>query len=271
VSRLWPDEIGAYIAPRRVCLVRLRRGSRRRLAREEEVAVGNTDQNGWVAALAALEARLKDPLWQGGRLHVMLADHWVRYVVVPYAPDLDSGEERLAHARALLAGSYGDPVNDWLVCLSEAPPGASRLACAMPAELLADLRELCVRCDTKLAALQPQLVAGFNFWRHRMPESGAWFVTIEAGSLAAVRVAADGFDRVHTVRIGADWSRELKRLQTFGRLAKASAADGRVFVDAPQTWRPAGIASGPELEWLEEAPQPTTTLHWLENMRRVGA
>ena len=50
-------------------------------------------------------------------------------------------------------------------------------------------------------------------------------------------MCGDGIDRVHAVRIGLDWARELKRLQTFGRLASASPADGRVYVDLPEALR----------------------------------
>ena len=101
---------------------------------------------------------------------------------------------------------------------------------------------------------------------------GAWFVTVEHGSLAAARLGREGWDRVHTVRIGAQWTRELKRLQTFGRLASSSAEEGQVYVDAPHAWREvAGNASG-ELRWLEEeGGLPMTTLHRLTHARRLAA
>jgi hypothetical protein len=271
VSRLWPDELGAYVAPARLCLVRLRRRYRRALVRELELPVIAGGQGDWVGALSALEAKLSEADWSGASLRVVVADHWVRYAALPYSPELSSAEECEAHARALLASTYGDAVNDWQLSLSEAPPGATRIVCAMPRAVLSGLRHLCARTGTRLASVQPQLIAAYNSWRHRIPEDGAWFVTVERGTLAAARVGHNGFERVHTVRIGNDWTREIKRLQIFGRLVSAGAPNGRVFVDAPLAWRPAALPAGPELEWLEENAPPLTTLHRLEHLRRLAA
>jgi hypothetical protein len=271
VSPLWRDEVGVYVAPTRLCLVRLRRRYRRALVRELELPIVAAVQGDWNAPLAALEAKLSNADWSGAQLRVVVADHWVRYTAVPYSPELSGAEECEAHARALLASTYGDAVNDWLLSLSEAPPGAMRIVCAMPRALLSALRDLCARTGTKLTSLQPQLIAAYNSWRHRIPEAGAWFVTVERGSLAAARIGHNGVERVHTVRIGNDWTREIKRLQIFGRLANASAPNGRVYVDAPLAWRPAALAASADLEWLEESAPPLTTLHRLEYLRRLAA
>jgi len=114
-----------------------------------------------------------------------------------------------------------------------------------------------------------------SFWRvpERLFDEPDELVTWARIALAAARVGPDGFERVHTVRIGSDWTREIKRLQTFGRLVNRSAEAGPVFVDAPQTWRQvAGSAAGPELEWLEEdASVPLTTLQRLGRLRRSAA
>jgi len=93
------------------------------------------------------------------------------------------------------------------------------VVCTIPLALLEGVRAACARHAVKLVSLQPQLIAAYEAWRHRLPPSNAWFVTVEQGSLAAARIGHHGWDRVHSVRIGSDWTRELKRLQTFGRLA----------------------------------------------------
>jgi hypothetical protein len=178
----------------------------------------------------------------------------------------------MAHARELMASIFGDALGEWTVSLSEAPPGASRLACAMPTALLESLREAAARHSLKLASVQPQLIAAYNTWRHRLPtDAAAWFVTVEAGSLAALRLCGEGIDRVHAVRIGLDWARELKRLQTFGRLASGSPADGRVYVDLPEALRMLRPEPATDLEWLDEPNPPLTTLHQLEHLRRKAA
>ena len=271
MSPLWRDEVGIYLAQRRVCLVRIRRGIRPTLAHEEDHS-NPLAAPGWESVLELLEQRLAQGSWSDARARVVVADQWVRYSVVPWSDALSSAAERLAHARELMAGIFGDAMDDWTVSLSEGPPGASRLASAMPTAFFESLRETTVRHGQKLASVQPQLIAAYNTWRHVLPAgAAAWFVTVDEGSLAALRMSADGIDRVHAVRIGADWARELKRLQTFGRLASASPSDGRVYVDLPAPLRALRPEVSADLEWLEEPNPPLTTLHRLEHVRRMAA
>jgi hypothetical protein len=119
--------------------------------------------------------------------------------------------------------------------------------------------------------LQPQLVAAYENWRRHLPASGGWFVTVGAGTLAAARVARHSWDRVHNVRIGSDWARDLKRLQTFGRLASASPDEGQVYVDAPQAWREVAGTAGRDLHWLEDEAGSQSTLQRLGRVQRLAA
>src|SRR5204862_6971796 len=184
--------------------------------------------------------------------------------------------ERLAHGRQLLAGLYGEAVEGWDVRISEAPPGAARVVCAVPGELIAAVRAACAAHGSAILSVQPQLVAADEAWRTSLPSSTAWFVSVEQGSLAAARCGRQGWDRVHGVRIGSDWMGELKRLQTFGRLASSSPEEGQVYVDAPHAWREvaagtAGAAEASVLQWVEEPPGPVAALPRLGRARGRGA
>jgi hypothetical protein len=271
VSLLWRDEIGLHLSPRKVCLVRLTRGIKPALAAEHDQEVKSDTAGHWAGALAAVDGLLAESQWQGAALRVVLADCWARYAIVPWTADLSSPEERLGHARQLLASTYGDAVSGWDVQLSDAPPRSSRIACTMPGELLANVRAVCSKHGARLAALQPQLVVAYQNWRHLLPASGAWFVTVGAGTLAAARIARHSWDRVHNVRIGSDWARDLKRLQTFGRLASTSVEEGQVYVDAPQAWREVAGPAGRDLHWLEDESGSLSTLQRLGRVRRLAA
>lgn len=271
MSPLWRDEVGVYLAPRRACLVRLRRGIRPTLTAEVNHAEPEAAL-GWEGALTLLERHMNEGTWSDARIRVVLADQWVRYAVVPWSDALSSNGERLSHARELMSGVFGSEMSDWTVSLSEAPPGSSRLASAVPTALLQALRDSAYRHRQKLVSVQPQLIAAYNTWRHLLPgDTAAWFVTVEEGSLAALRMCGEGIDRVHAVRIGLDWGRELRRLQTFGRLASASPSDGRVYVDLPAALRSLRPEGSADLEWLDEQNSPLTTIHQLENLRRRAA
>ncbi len=269
MSPLWRDEVGMYLAPRRLCLVRMGRGLKPALVHQEDHPNSASGYD-WEGALASCEAYLSKTEWSNARLRVVVADAWARYTVVPWSDALNSTEEHKAHARELMASVFGGDLSEWSLSVSDAAPGVARLACAIPSGLLGGLNDLAPRHGLTLLSVQPQLIASFNSWRYRLPTTeAAWFVTVAEGSLAALRMCADGVDRVHAVRIGADWGRELKRLQIFGRLANANQA-GRVFVDVPQSMRLQTEAS-PGLEWLDEPVVPLTTLHQLEQVRRRAA
>jgi len=227
VSPLWRDEVGAYLSPHRLCLVRMKRGAKPTHAAEHEVRFEDARTESWAAALEAFASMLAQPPWAGARTRVVIADHWARYAIVPWVAALNSAQERLAHGRQLLTSLYGEAVAGWELCISEAPPQAARVVCAVPGELLAGVRAACAAQGSALLSLQPQLVGAYEAWRHCLPHSNAWFVSVEQGSLAAARLGRHGWDRVHSVRIGSDWMRELKRLQTFGRLASNSRKRGR--------------------------------------------
>jgi hypothetical protein len=276
VSPLWRDEVGAYLSPHRLCLVRMQRGVRPVPQAEFEQRLDGSRNDAWAAPLEALAAKLGETPWSGARTRIVLGDHWARYAIVPWVAALSSGEERLTHGRQLLSSAYGEAVASWDVRISDAPPGATRVACAVPGELLAGIRAACSAHGATLLSLQPQLIAAYEAWRHCLPHSNAWFVSVEQGSMAAARLGRNGWDRVHVVRIGADWLRELKRLQTFSRLASHNPQEGRVYVDAPHAWREvaAGTAAGSEasgLQWLEELKGPMTTLQRLGRTRRMAA
>ena len=276
MSPLWRDEVGAYLSPHRLCLVRMKRGAKPTHAAEHEVRFEDTRSESWAAALEAFASMLAQPPWAGARTRVVIADHWARYAIVPWVAALSSASERLAHGRQLLTSLYGEAVAGWDLRISEAPPQAARVVCAVPGELLAGVRAACAAQGSALLSLQPQLVAAYEAWRHCLPHSNAWFVSVEQGSLAAARLGRHGWDRVHGVRIGSDWMRELKRLQTFGRLASNSPQEGQVYVDAPHAWRQvaAGTANagqGSGLQWLEEPSGSMTTLQRLGRTRRLAA
>jgi hypothetical protein len=271
VSLSWRDEIGVYLAPSRVLMIRVGRGLRPKVIAEHEHAVTTDNFNDWKGPLTVLEQMLEEPEWRRAPARLVVADCWVRYALVPWSADLGSADEQLSHARQVLIRLFGNAVSDWSVCVSQAPPGHARVACAMPAQMLTTVREIHTRRAVKLLSLQPQLLASYNNWRAQLPASGAWFVTIGEGTLAAARLGTRAWDRVHSLRIGSDWTRDLKRLQVFGRLASGRPEEGDVYVDAPAAWREvAGPAAG-DLHWLEENSDARTTLQRLGRLRRLAA
>ena len=250
MSPLWRDEVGIYVSPRRVVLTRMKRGIRPANVAERNCPVENGEASQWEPALDVLESCLADATWHKATGRLVVANHWARYAMVPWSDALSDQGERIQHARYCLSKTYGDVVTQWTVTLNEAPPGVPQVACAIPTDLLDGISRMTEQHGLRVKSVQPQLIAAFNSWRGKLPKGGAWFVTLEEGSLAAAHIAQNGWDRVRAVRIGNDWEVELKRLQTFGRLASANAEEGRVYVDAPQWLREKSRAGEAAFEWL---------------------
>jgi hypothetical protein len=269
VSPLWRDEIAIYLAPRKLALVRRARGLKPRVVAATELAL----PVGTVGDIGPVFARLADVLteatWHGAAARVVVADHsWARYGIVPWSATHLDASGRLAHARYVLGGTYGEAVADWDVTLADTPPGHSCVACAMPAMLRGALEDTLAPARLALVSLQPQLIVAFNVWRHRLPADDTWFVSVDDGSLSAVHLSNGAWDRVHMARLSSDWSVELERLQAFGRLTRAAGARNRMFVDAP-AWMRRGAAASAGIEWLEEGIGDGVHAHELALLGRM--
>ncbi len=270
MSLPWRDEVGVYLSPRRIVLVRMQRGLRPRCVLEACFPVESASLTQWRPALEALHQRLADSEWTGAGLRIAVADHWVRQSVVPAVAGLDRTHERQVYARHWLAQTYGELGDDWQVALGESLPSRPFVASALPTALVAGLAELAAATGVPLLSVQPQLVVAYNRWRSRLPDSG-WLVTLDEGCLAAAQLAPHGWERVHTVRIGADWSAELRRLRAFGRLT-AGASTQRVFVDAPRWLRAVALPVQEDgLEWLEDERPHRSALHNVVRARGMYA
>ena len=260
MSPLWRDEIGIFVTPGSVHLNRMCRGVRPHCIADVGVNVRPKSVAGWTSALEALGDKLAEPAWHHANARVVVSDLWVRYAIVPWADALSGREERLVHARHLLTQSFGETGEDWELALSDAGPGRSQVVCAMPRALTVALGELLAPARLRLLSLQPQLVVAFNCWRHVLPRSDAWLVSLATGSLAAAHLGVDGWDQVRSIRIGTDWATELRRLRTFGRLAAGVSSQSRVFVDAPFWLHRLGPEADDSLEILDQqliAPRGT--------------
>ena len=256
MSPLWRDEVGIFVGPGKVVLARMQRGIRPRCTAEQGISVDNAIPSEWRPALEALDEQLKNKLWQGARVRVVVSDHWARYAVIPWSSRLTRDSERLAHARLVLSNTYGDLIEEWTLCMSQSKPNEPAIVSAIPRDLLRDLNDLLPPRNLQLKSVQPHLIVAYNSWRDRLPATASWFASIDDGSLAAMHLTDGKCDRVRSVRISDDWSVEIRRIQTMGRLAQSRVTEGRVFVDAPAWLRNVADRSNAAVEWLDDGQAP---------------
>jgi hypothetical protein len=246
---------------------RIERGLRPKRVAESRATVDGGYVANWEPALEVMREHLARPDWRNANLRVVVADNWIRYLIVPDDNRLTNDAERMMHARHLLSQAYGD-MEEWTLTLCNSCAAQGRLATAIPTALLTALVDEAAAAGGRLISAQPRLVAAYNQSAARLAAASCWFVAVDDGSLAAAHVTPRGWDRVHAIRIGSDWSTELRRLRMFGRMIDGQGNDEKVFVDAPTWLRPAANDGDDGLEWLAlDAPADRSTtaqLAWLQ-------
>ena len=259
-----------------LCLVRLKRGlkpTRRRRARagaSRPISWADWDRCARVLPSVAGAAAV------GGRAQSASCSRITGCATrsCPGSRSSRSAEERLAHARQLLTSVYGDAVSDWEVRCLDAPPGRAAGGLRDAGRAAERVRDAAARSTVRSwLSLQPQLIAAYDTWRHTSAGRGRLVRHHRRGhARRCARLRRRAGIGSTACALAPDWTRELKRLQTFGRLASQSPA-GR----ARCTWtrRMPGARSparrGRDLHWLEEDERPLTTLQRLARVRRLAA
>jgi hypothetical protein len=251
--RAWPGavrhllstaQVNISLSPEEITLVRVSTGRRaRELARRRLQGPGGGD---WRPLVAALAEALREPAWHEGRASVVLSNHFVRYVCVPWVEDLGGEAERLAYARHCFVQLYGEPVGRWAVRLSDDRYGAAQLASAIDPELLDALTIAVSGASLRLTSLQPGFMAAFNHCRDALTADPFWFVHIEPGRACLAHVVGGAWVTIRSARLGSDWATDLGVILSREQLIQdAPATDSRIYVYAP-AYAPT-LVSG---EWL---------------------
>lgn len=187
MSPLWCEHARIALAPHRVSLARLARGPRSRVIDCKHMACDLRSEPNWMVPMEALREMLRHSGVSRASGAVVLSDHFVRYLVLPWSPDLVSDAELLGFARARFTKVYGEAAQRWHVRLSPAPPGHPRLAAAVERSLIDALTEAFAGSAVRIASIQPAFVAQFNEAYSRI-RADAWLVSAECGRMLIARI-----------------------------------------------------------------------------------
>lgn len=215
MSRWLPRELRVVVHPEQVALLQMRRTlSRRGLRRtiHDAYSVPCDSASGvqpWRAALLELETAL--PGYADGKTAatVILSNHFLRYVLVPWRAELADAEEELSFTRHCFTRIYGKTAQQWELRLSQEAHASSRLASAMDMELLDALKGVFDGAGIVLQSIQPHLMAAFNGFRGRLRKRSAWFALLEPGNLCLALLHQGCWLRVRSLRVGSEWRDEL--------------------------------------------------------------
>ncbi len=249
MSLSWRDRVRVVLRPDRVILVRLARGMRPRVSAKEILAC---TADGWQPALAALAGALKGAHWRRADATVILSNHFVRYLLVPWSDQLVTDEERAAWVRHTFAEVHGADAAQWEFRWSEEGPGHPQVASAVEQALLAGIREVFKGSTLRLCSLQPYAMSAFNHWRRAMHGQERFFLLAEPGRLCLASLGHDQWRSFRSWRLGEAWQDELPCfLERELLLGEAGEARPQVFLhlpEAPGFSLPAGAWSAHSLK-----------------------
>lgn len=200
MSLLRPEQVWVALSPQAATCTR-RQGWAWGAGAAEPVRLATQAGEGpdWRPAIEALRPWVSASAKGRGEVRVVLSNHFVRLLVVPWSDALSSDSERLALARHLFRSTCGARADGWRVQLSPAGHGQPALACAVDQALHDALATLLAGTAWRLGALQPLLTAVFNAYRHHMGNDGALFV-LEPGRSTCVVFRAGRWEAASVTR-----------------------------------------------------------------------
>jgi len=185
VSLSWLDRLTLFIHPQRVVLERhpWRGALSRQLA---EVAPPTPGEADWQPVLAAAEALLRSA-GKGAALRIVVADHLVRYALLPWSDMLTGKSARLGLATALFRNALGERAAALDIALDRPAFGKNGIAAGIDRQLLAGLRAVAKAQRLRLSSVQPRLIAELAAQQTQLNDG--WLACLDLGwlTLAGVR------------------------------------------------------------------------------------
>jgi hypothetical protein len=226
VSRWSAERLRVGLAPERVDVVRL--GSRLRRSPARQRAVDCAPAQGrppWQAALDALEAPLAELGVRGDAVRVVLSNHLVRYLVLPWQDDLNGAAEADQWARLHFERTYGAAAADWLIRSCDGGYGRPQVACAVDRQLVEQLGARLAGLGLRLGSLQPLLMAAYNDARRQFRGPTA-FAIVEAGRVCMSLLDGNGWREIASRRTGSNAAETIaQELATLDSEAEAPQLD----------------------------------------------
>lgn len=221
VSPSWCERLIIGLAPSGVQFARYTRGVRPRLVEYGGVGCAESSGEPWRAVMEALARELQQRGVAKRTCQVVLSNHFLRYQMVPWRPEINKRRERAALAQAQYRAVFGEAARGWSVRLADAGYGAPALACAVDEALVQELDRLLRQSGAGSISIEPYPVAAINLWRHDLTADSFWLVLLEPGRLWLGRAEGGNWVGVATRRLAGDAPAE-----TLASLAQEAAVIG---------------------------------------------
>lgn len=238
--RLWRDQVRIALCPDRVITVHCKAGLRPRIV-AKQVHKYSGSEPGWQAALSVLQAALDNPDWQNVDATLIISNHFVRFLLLPWNDVALTDAEKLSLLQHRFAEVYGEASATWELRLNEGSFGSPSLASAVDQGLLEQLKSVFNASPLRLKSVQPYLMTAFNVCRRDLGNGTAWFVLAEQGIFCIGLLHNGQWQSIRLRRTegdyftGSDWFDEaMLVLEREMLLADNGNESSKVFVYAPE-------------------------------------
>ena len=188
MSLWWREQLKVNLAPELVAVCRRSRGLRRRNTDVVVFPVAQTNATvHWRDALATFAAAAEKTGWQGLDLEIVLSNHFVQYIALPWTEHL-SAADAISYARHQLQVQYGPDAAVWAVSIGRGAIGLPRIVAAIEQSLLDELHAQAARSRLRLNSVRPLLDAACDALPERAVPATGWLAVVERGRLSVSRL-----------------------------------------------------------------------------------
>lgn len=254
---LWRDKVRIVLCKDRVVILHLQGGARKRVLAKQIIPHTGAEA-GWQPVLALLENVLKGAEWKKADASVILSNHFVRFLVLPWNEAALSDAEQMALVRHRFGEVYGESGESSELRLSEGAFGAPSLASAVPQALLDQLKALFAASPLRLVSVQPYLMTAFNACRRELNKEDGWFILAERDMFCIGLLQGGHWSSIRTRRVAGDWLEEaMLLLEREALLAAEGNKFNKVFLCAPESSGPVSFKRGAwSIQRLQSNPLP---------------
>lgn len=236
MSLLWSDEICIFVNHKGVRLVR--RSSHWRPTILDKLTIpctGNTD-TAWENQISTLEKIIQEAPWNKGNVTVILSNHFVRYLLIPWNELLLNDNEQKVYVGHLFSETYGDISENFDLRCSPEKPEMTRIASAVDHSFIQRIKETISSAPRlTLKSIKPYLMSVYNSNSNQFINKNGWFVIQEPGRICIVARGLGQWQCIKSIRIGSEWLNEIDDMFSREQLSEyANNIPAHVYLWAPE-------------------------------------
>lgn len=253
------DQLRIGLFPDRLMMARIGKGWHPRTLENHIIPCASepVGQHRWSACVAVLANALQELNSGPADATLILSNHFAKYLLTPsWSNQLSGDKETAAYIRHCFRKVYGEPADNWSICIGTGRSDELAVASAVDTALLEAIRESIKPTKLHLRSIQPYLMAAFNQLRAQFKDASAWFVLAERGKLCISLFDRGEWRSLRSMNIDDKWLDDLPSiLEREQFLADLQDASNKVFLYAPEHKNAIPVATG---KWeIHRLRQPT--------------